>query len=288
MIIYLKKERYIYLSNSTVLQYFRSIPVHNNYVQFLGFINFAKIESFVGNIAYETSPYRDDKTLLWLCFEFRGRACFVPEWNEILPSKDEKTKIDNRRDEKTGRRVSSSTHPLFSVCLFLLLLFFFFLPLLPPFHCTIPCLPPISRGRCTRVCRSQNLGRAQCSSFMRGILARGWVGLRLEDRTRRPSRADLIHRWKRWNGGEGKRNFLVRYSSPPSPSDRYILPKILRLNCHSSGRSFFLFFCLAFPLLSAFFSSPGKGGTGWSMKFLRVVNWSAVNGKDFISLPFGE
>lgn len=68
-----------------------------------------------------------------------------------------------------------------------------------PSHCTIPCLPPVVVD--ARVCRSQNLGRAQCSSFMRGILARGGRYLRLEeDRS-----YTQMEKWKR--------NFLVRYIS---------------------------------------------------------------------------
>lgn len=164
LIIYLKRD-----SNCMVLQCFHPCAQQLRYTM-IEFINFETLNRWL-EISRERYP-RNDKSLLWLCFEFRA-STFVPR----LPrSKDEKTKME-------GTSILVSLPPLVSL----------------PSHCTIPCLPPVVID--ARVCRSQNLGRAQCSSFMRGILARGGRYLRLEeDRS-----YTQMEKWKR--------NFLVRYIS---------------------------------------------------------------------------
>lgn len=165
LIIYLKREIQI----TQVWQCFHPCAQQLRYTM-IGFINFETLNRWL-EISRERYP-RNDKSLLWLCFEFRA-STFVPR----LPrSKDEKTKME-------GTSILVSLPPLVSL----------------PSHCTIPCLPPVVVD--ARVCRSQNLGRAQCSSFMRGILARGGRYLRLEeDRS-----YTQMEKWKR--------NFLVRYIS---------------------------------------------------------------------------
>lgn len=203
----------------------------------IGFINFETLNRWL-EISRERYP-RNDKSLLWLCFEFRA-STFVPR----LPrSKDEKTKME-------GTSILVSLPPLVSL----------------PSHCTIPCLPPVVVD--ARVCRSQNLGRAQCSSFMRGILARGG---RFTTR-----RGPILY-----TDGKVEEKFPRSIHFLSLKTDIFFFQKSCELIAiFQRPDPPFVVYPFPFPPPLP----PPRLPFSFRESFLGVVNWSAVNRKDFISL----
>lgn len=251
---------------------------------------FCKIEyrNIVRNIG-ETRDYllaRDDKSFHFVS-NFGGFRVCSPNGTRSSTRKDEKTKIDNRRDRSKGFLLDRSSSRLSPPPL---LFFSFPLPSLPSCR-----TDPSSRGRCTRVSFAELRSGTMLLVYERDPRV---VGLRLEDRIVDPA-GPILHT----DGSDGteeekKGREISSFDvfSPPLFLLTDTLPKMLQ---HLIVRSplrlpFFLFLLpFAFPslllLLLVLRSRKGGRQVPWKkerLKFLRIVNCDREHRKDFTSFAF--